>query len=222
MKKYNFIFMVLISLMFLNTIKVEASTCSDVEMEFYVDLASKIELNPSVNFVGESLLVFEVNISNGNDFLVVESDLTKKSYLFYDDVITDKVSNDNQGYTYNIYTSSDTNCSGELLATRYMNFPNYNYASNREICEGNEKYEVCGSWYPYDLTDSEITTIINRYIAEEDEENEASVETVITSMIEKIMTFIKDNMIILIIVIVILIVSSIILFYKKRKEAIIK
>lgn len=222
MKKKFFLILLVVGVFLISPLKVSAEECTTLELEFYSDLATKIEFTPSVEKLGTSSLRFEIIISNGNDFLQVENMVTSSVSDFYYYNPVDIVSNDNTSYEYTVTTSSSTNCPGTVVGIRYINYPNYNFASNRDICEGQEEYDVCGTWYPYDLSDSEIETIINRYVEETEDNINIEDESDNNSFLEQFLNFITDNYIIMIIFTIILIILAVIMYYKKRKEAIIK
>lgn len=52
---------------------------------------------------------------------------------------------------YNIY-SKDNSCYGELLTTKYLSLPIYNYYSEDSLCQKNLNSKYCQKWGSFDIT----------------------------------------------------------------------
>ena len=74
-----------------------------------------------------------------------------------------------------INAGSDSNCSGEQIATLYLTTPRYNYWADTLYCEGLSEQDFCKKYTSADLSQDELLEKIKEYI--EQQENVVSTKT---------------------------------------------
>ena len=134
-------------------------------------------------WIVEILTVSIYNINDGLYYVVKDDDGTSNTYYdsdAVDGVIEFEVDLERiHNLTIEIY-SNDSNCSGQLLTTKYLTTPMYNVMADSSICFGIDAY-YCQKYITTELnmTETEIREqIINDYLTEKtDEEPEGESQT---------------------------------------------
>lgn len=117
--------------------------------------------------------------------------------------------------TVDIYTSENTNCSGEFLTKVTIELPRYNYASNYEICDQFKDESICSEYtFSDELTNIEFNEEIE--ILKDKLDIDDGEET----FFDKIVDFIKNNAIyfVLSLLVIVVLVVVYIKWQNKRGE----
>ena len=96
--------------------------------------------------------------------------------------------------TFDIY-SSDPNCSGKKLVTKYISTPFYNYYSTYDECKENPNFKYCQRWLNVWLTNSQFENEFVKYKQDIALANQKSVQD--NSVWSTILNFFRDNVLIL-------------------------
>ena len=133
--------------------KVDAATCSTDELNALrkeaenVDFATHLQVYDDEHSSSD-MYGYDLTISNFSEDLYFEVGVYEQLIYFsdgIDGVIDVKNAFFSGGYKtpIKVYASDKTNCSGELITTRYLNIPYYNFYSTREECKNYQKYNIC-------------------------------------------------------------------------------
>ena len=208
-------------------IKVEATTCTTSEEKSLKEEASAIEIIQVLNeeYNDEHIYNYSVNFINFSDkFYIMDS--KNNVYDYYTRHTNDTL----YGYytpgktvTFQIYGAQDKTCEYTLLRTIKINFNYYNDYSTYEECQGLDDFALCQrdysgtieseEWFYQKLEEYQNGTIEEEFIVESKNEK---------TQLEKIQTFIKENIFLTIIITIalILIIAYLIIHLKKRKKRI--
>jgi len=209
-------------IIFLVTIKVEATSCSSEEKRILKEEAKKIEIIPYLDETPNPLneYVYSVNITNFSDkFYIVDGGGNRYEY-------TSQHSNDslygvylpNSNSSFKVYGAYEKECQDELLATYKIKFDPYNYYYSHQACDGIEEFYLCNRTYSGVIESEEwFLEQVEKYKNGEVEIPGQEAE----KQENKTLDFIKDNLF-LIIITLILVVSAIIYIIIKRKQKSIK
>ena len=172
-KKYSFIYILLIMLLF--PLTVNASMCSYSEQAKLNSEVSTIKViyEPKTGTLDPSEYVcpggmpddctveynyFTISLLNlsPNFYVKVKNTVNKNIYtLYYEDVKDGVVSFDAEDisevttYTFTAYTTANTGCSGEKFRSFYLTTPRYNSYSNYDACKANPEFYLCEKYVTF-------------------------------------------------------------------------
>ncbi len=146
LKKYKIIILTLI-IIFLSSIKVEASTCTNTQKNKLVTEAKNIEIIPYFNDDYNPMheYFYNVNITNfSKNVYIVDSNNNRFEYEeSYNSDSVFGVYKPGDRITFKIYGAYDGDCSDQLLVTLKVDFEHYNDYSTFKECEGIEEFYLC-------------------------------------------------------------------------------
>lgn len=185
-------------------------------------LASNVQF--SYNYSMSEGLVFTLYINNlTDDIYIVDSygqrfsGAGEKIVLYSPSRVSGFQSGDQ--VRYEIY-SNDSNCSGSLLMTKYVNFPVFNTYSNLDECKQNPNFKYCQIW----LNTNSLTyeQFVNELNATQSSTT-AEAEELDQSIFDEILTFLNRPSIIIVgSILLILVLISVFIYilgksrYKRR------
>ncbi len=231
MKKKNiFILIVLLAILMINT-KVSAATCSNSEKQALVVEAQNVVVNTELRKVtpgegiSEKSYFYSLIISNTSDKLYYEIGInrydSKDADKNGDIILKDFFSGGGTQAKVSIYGNSNSACNNVLIRTVALKLPYFNYYSEREECKGLENYPICKKESnTADVTEEQFLQHIADAKAKEEEKNRHE-ETKEESTFEKMMSYVKENLVIVVgisIVIIVIVIVIIVLVLKKRKN----
>lgn len=123
-------------------------------------------------------------------------------------------------FTFNVYNSDKTDCSGTLNRTFYLTTPRYNLYSSYGYCTENPEFYMCNKYVSY--TDSGFEDFVNK-IEDYKEDKARQEEEQSKTFFQKLWEFVKKNKTIFIVgtcVIVVGVAGYIIINKKRRKDII--
>lgn len=156
MKKVLFITLLLMSSVI--TLKAE---CSYKELRELNTFASYIETSYNYN---ETTDKFDLTITNLSDKVYITG---KIGEFYYPENGEVHISNLNLGttYKYQAYSSTNTECSTELLRVITVSIPYKNYYYGSAACEGHEDLNVCNSKFlDYEISENTFLSLLNKKI----------------------------------------------------------
>lgn len=153
------------------------------------------------NYVAE-YYYFKVNFYNisENISIEIENDYNDEvKVINYEDTINGNYSFDwkhiNQitKFTYKILGAKETNCRTTVLKTGILTLPSYNRYYGHAKCEGHEKLEICQKYTNTVITNKVFESKMEKYLKEQDKENEENYDETQLSMFDKIFKYIREN-----------------------------
>ena len=196
---------------------VEAEECPSEGVIFYKTLGDKVTFTPNVVYIDDTSFTFEMIISDLSEELSIYNETNENYIDTYVLPISDLVGEDDESYTYIIYTNSNSGCPGLTVATRHIKFPNFNSNSLFNFCEGKVEYDICKTWYPYDVSANKARNIVNSY----DVSKASELDDKKTTLFNKFINFVLNYQYVLIGVLIVIIGVIIIITIKHRKEDIV-
>ena len=134
-------------IIFLSTIKVEASTCTGAQKNKLVKEAKNIEIIPYFDDEYNPMheYFYNVNITNfSKNVYIVDSNNNRFEYEgSYDSDSVFGMYKPGSRITFKIYGAYDSECSEQLLVTLKVDFEYYNDYSTFEECTGIEDFYLC-------------------------------------------------------------------------------
>lgn len=158
--------------------------------------------------------VFIVNISNvTNDIYIV--DRTKQNVIAsFDGTYT--YESKGETLNYDIY-SNDSNCKNQLIITRNVVLPTYNYYYNDEECQRNPEFKYCNLWYDTrNLSYEEFENAFQQYMDFELAKNDTYVDGKTLKKSNVFLSFISNNLLLVVLVIICLAGVPILVYLKRR------
>lgn len=237
MKIKKLILIVLITIISLTMGKVYADECSYTDKYSLMQEAAKVKAKyePFTEYIENNdctdedgclpsakhyFKIYITNVSE-NFYIKVTNELTEESIVYtYSDseegIIT--IEDDNatvvKNYSIKIYASDSTKCSSESLANLYLTLPRYNVYSQESYCQENPDEYVCEEYVEFEAMDYEE---FFEKISDKVDVFEDTTEETLTP-IQKIMNFIKNNIVWLIVGCVVLITAVVAVKTISRKR----
>ncbi len=158
--------MILILLLFI-PISVSARSLVDCDVTVLSSMKSlAANINISSNYrIDNNQAYFDVTINNITPDIYFIDNSTNITYNYSNTnngeiTITGYTNIEKINYTF---YSSDKECSGNMLTTKYVTFPNYNQYYGDEICKGIENYSLCKRWAKVTSNYDEFKTKVENY-----------------------------------------------------------
>lgn len=243
MKRKNYL-LLLFLLMFVVTLKVKASTCSNERILELSSLANNVNVsyqeydiketvdNPypgegneeetyETSFPGYYLTIY--NLDDGLNVAVKRDDTNKVVTVNSEDKDADGVVYIDTGAAGKVKTftiairSNDSNCKNEILQTKVMTTPMYNFFSSYDVCKDNPDFDICKEFTTVDysnLTDAEFMDKLDEYKVQKAEEEKKQ-----KSIIYQVGKFLSDYKWYIIISILVIVVAIIVIYVIRRKKS---
>lgn len=160
---------------------------------------------------------FDITLSNiPNEVYMEDANTNIKYYNFNNGEII--IRNYNKHSAKYIFYSTDSNCDGVSLGSRYITLPIYNIYYGSESCKDIPNFSLCKKWINKIYGTSEFETLVNKYkeSLKEDEEIEQNIEYQKT-LLDRIVDFYVKYYYILLIGIIVICGSIIIINRQKNK-----
>ena len=162
----------LIMLIFVLTDRVKAD-CSYSDIAKMRNLVGNINISYSHSSEEQNQMLFDVTINNITDDMYFIDENSRKTYT-YQDTTDGEITI--RGYdssyiekgTYTFYSSNDE-CYGKKLGTKYYNFPIFNIYYQDPICYGFENVSLCQKWVTNRYSRSELKQKLGEYMQTNDE-----------------------------------------------------
>ena len=168
MKKIIFVSVVLFCFAS-NALGVSYRGCDSSEVARMKALVNNINISYDYEMIDRP--IFTITVNNMTSEMYFVDSATNKEYRFSDgnngEIIIGGYSSGSSG-RYKFY-SSNSNCSGLSLGSKYYNTPHYNNYYNDPLCEG-LNISVCNKWGSVNYTRDEFENLINGHKEEEKEE----------------------------------------------------
>lgn len=113
---------------------------------------------------------------------------------------------------------NDTECQNIDISNKYINLPNYNIYYKDSLCKGMEEHDICSKWKKNSMNYDEFKKEIEKLKYQDDKNKIEKEEEKEITVLEMLITFVRQNFIIVIVAILLLITIGI-MIYKKRKES---
>ena len=204
-------------IMFLFVSKVEADTCTKTEKNTLTKSAKTIEIIPYLDDEYDPFHSYKYNVYITNltkDYYIVDSNGNRFEYS--NDYTSDTVfGNYEQGskVSFKIYGAYDGVCPDVLLATKTIRFDYYNDYSTFEECEGIEEFKLCQRNYSGEIESKEwFLEQVEKYKAGLIENPDPGEEKL--TLFEKIIEFLKENVVVTIGIVVAFVIGLILLIRK--------
>ena len=204
-------------IMFLFVSKVEADTCTKTEKNTLTKSAKTIEIIPYLNDEYDPFHNYKYNVYITNltkDYYIVDSNGNRFEYG--SDYTADTVfGRYEQGskVSFKIYGAYEGVCPDVLLATKTIRFDYYNDYSTFEECEGIEEFKLCQRNYSGKIESDEwFYDQVEKYKAGLIENPDPGEKEL--TFFEKIIEFLKENVVVSIALIVAVITGVVFLIYK--------
>jgi hypothetical protein len=216
---------------FVRPVNAEETTnpnCTLEEKQRLRELASATkttyEFKEYVNADGTTSMAYELTISNfTNNFYVWNEERGLLITYSNNSVVTAERLMPNVTYRLPFYASSSSLCNGNLILTKTVYLPPYNYYSNDPLCKGREEYELCKKHSPIKIDSyEEFVNRMQQYIKsleQEDEQEQPTNNNKPVSIWIKIATFLVSNILYVTLPIIIAgIVIIVVIELKKRRS----
>ena len=180
---------------------------------------SKIANNIASNYeYDENTKTFSITFTNVTKEIVITNLTTKK---MYNEDIEFTINNLKSGtYKFNI-TSSDINCTGETLITKYINLPYYNKYYESNECRGIEEHSYCQKWVKAEIKEETFKKKVEEYKESLKKENiNETIEETTLDKIKKVILNIYVNYYYIILPLIITILC-IIIYIKDKSDDIL-
>lgn len=182
--------------------------------EFYSQDHYYSILNVMIENVSSDFYIKTYNSSDNevNKYFGDENNKVKYRHYYLWDVTT---------LTIEVYISDNSNCNDELVRTFNIDLPRYNFASNYEVCDDLKDELICSEFtFMEYLTESEFISEYQMLVDKSEVEEKEMVE----SSFEKILGFVKSNLlyISIIIAVFVVVVLAVLKLQKKRGDIIEK
>ncbi len=164
---------------------------------------------------------YEANEVGNPEFTVIISNLTNDIYIKdnENDAIISGIGDKRLSYSngssieFEIY-SNDSNCAGEMILSKQINLPHYNFYSQSEECQDYPEFAYCQMWMNSDISLSNFNKAFNKY--KQDLQNKQGSNIEKEGAWERFLTFVEENLIILIICLIGIIILIIGFIFRKR------
>lgn len=243
MKKKSY-FIMLFLLLFAVTVKVKASTCSNERILELSSLANNVNVsyqeydivevvnNPEPaegnedetyerKFPGYYITIY--NLEDGLNVAVKRDDTNKVVTVSSEDKQDDGVVYIDAGAAGKVKTftiairSNDSNCKNEILQTKTLITPMYNFFSSYEICKENPDFNICKEFTTVDyssLTDAEFMTKLDEYKVQKVEEEKKQ-----KSIIYNVGKFLSQYGWYIIAIVLVIVIAIIVIYIIRRKKS---
>lgn len=181
------ILLILITLFLFNMNVKAASTCSYEEQVELNQKAANIKvsyeaLEKKLEYIDGILIdrLFKVSIYNLQPefYIIVKNNIDNEANTYYYSETSageisfewdymDEVTN----FTFELYTTDETGCSGELYKTFYLTTPRYNEYSGREVCSDNPDFSLCQMYVTFEhISEESFEKQINAFTKKNNDE----------------------------------------------------
>lgn len=106
---------------------------------------------PNYKSTGEVVEDGKINLSKSNNSSIVKNASTGKSHRF------------------EVYASSNSQCSGSRLLTFYVAIPSYNKYYSSPLCEKAQGFKYCNKWSSVSISEEELIREVNKYLEKKEE-----------------------------------------------------
>lgn len=223
--------LLIICLLTLNVNHVYAESCDNEDILRLKKLARKVEITyeQDIQQYYEDDLQEEFTIYDS--YIISIKGLTKEIYGVEMDLLIrffNKESEENVvslpyfGPGIRKIEIRSVNCNDEVLYTKKIKLPKYNYYSQDPLCEGisGEDLAVCDEWYSGELDSVILEKKVEQYKKSlQSNKSETKEEQTIKTKINNTLKFLLDNYVYLIIGIVVIVIITAIIIFAKRKRS---
>lgn len=213
MKKFYFVFLLLILLIPLKTSAIHEVTdarCTASLKTSLKTLANGLNYRLSRN-EGNGTITYTGYLLNTDESLL----LTDTSDNPYSDII--EGIKQGSKIVINVYASDKTYCNGYKITTLTINAPYYNKYSKDDLCIGNEDYFLCEKYAKIDLSKYEFEKEMKTYSLSKKYEDKV-IEPIVEDNHFNIIEFFKNYYLNVIAVVVLLIVFVFLMIINKRNK----
>lgn len=188
----------------------------------YQKRASEKRLAANVNFsydyVEGDKITFNITVSNLFEGLKLEDDKGNIYQYGYnkDNPSEIVLTGYQEGATITFkILSPNSDCNSDLLYTKYVVLPSYNYYYNDPVCSGVTNFSLCQKWVKHDLTREQFIKEVNNF-KNKKQEQEKPEEKIEKTILQQIIDFLVNYYYILLAIIGVAIIIVVIINRKRN------
>lgn len=220
-----------ICLLTLNVNHVYAESCDNEDILRLKKLARKVEITYEQDVKEIIADDNEEKITIYDSYIISIKGLTEEIYgiettllqrFYFKDAKDNVVSLSDFGNGVKKIEIRSVNCNDEVLYTKKIKLPKYNYYSQDPLCEGisGEDLAVCDEWYSGEINSETLEKKVEQYKKSlQSNKNETKEEQTLKTKINNTLKFLLDNYIYLIVGITVIVIITAIIIFAKRKRS---
>jgi len=225
------IILILISLFLFSTNVYSASSCSYKEQAELNQKASNVKISYEIKSENETdpfgrtyaNEYFDISILNLTEsfYVIIKNNTNQEEREIYYSDTKDNIYNfrwndvsDITKFTFEVYSSANTNCPAEKVKTLYLTTPRFNQYSSLGVCQNLEDFELCEKYVTFtDVTDDDFYSRVEKYRKKVEEEKKEEENK------NGIIDFLKNNKLYIIVGVVIVCgVAGSIVYINRKKQ----